>query len=118
MSPKRTHPQPTALLVVALLSVLTLGLSAYPQETGGDKKVGKTFIHIVSQNKKEIVFEPALPAKFVGRLDNGALNSERLFECDVWTVTKLVRDVQYPAMELRCGAVQLTITGIDMVNAQ
>lgn len=117
--PIRKHPLYGQLALVALLLfVFALGIAvARPQDTG-DKKAGKTFIHILKQDKKEIWFQPIVPAIFVGRLDNGQLNGEKLFECDVWEVKKISEAGKYPVVELHCGAVLLTLVGVDMIGGQ
>lgn len=117
--PETNNPHRRLLLVVLSLSMFVSGIEvARPQDTG-DKKIGHSWIHILRQDKDAILFQPIVPPIIGASLDNGTLNGQKLFECDEWKVQhKTEAGTLYPAVEMRCGAISLTVKDLDLTDHQ
>jgi hypothetical protein len=116
---RRKHPLYGPQLVALVLVVFAMSIAASRPQEPSDKRVGKNWIHILKQADKEIIFQPIVPPIFGAHLDSGDLNDQKLFECEEWNVLHTTAvGKEYPAVEMRCGAITMTIKDLDLTDHQ
>ena len=99
------------LIIFSLSLGCVLGVTAQ-QLT--ERNHGNATVKVIrkEKNKAEVVtfFQPT----FTFRIESG--NPEGVMQCEQWTIVKKSGDFDYPAFQLKCDTVVLTLTDISMLD--
>ena len=100
-----------ASLILVCISAAFLG-ATIQQLT--EKNHGKATVKVIRKEKSKAEVVTFFQPTFTFRIESG--NPEGVMQCQQWTIVKKSGDFDYPAFQLKCGAVILTLTDISMLD--
>jgi len=107
----------TAKFLAACLILVIAGhtvILADQIERMQEKNHGKATVKVIRKEKSKAEVVTFFQPTFTFRIESG--NPEGVMQCQQWTIVKKSGDFDYPAFQLKCGAVILTLTDISMLD--